>query len=100
MNNKALLTLIAVILFGIFAVVAIDAFDKSPSEQFADDVSHLTNQISDRISHSTDGQVSYERIIFVASGCTDSRDFIDLFDVLKKGPLICGPFSVELINAL
>lgn len=55
MNNKALLTLIAVILFGIFAVVAIDAFDKSPSEQFADDVSHLTNQISDRISHSTDG---------------------------------------------
>lgn len=49
MNNKTLLVLIAVILTGILAFVAIDATQQSPSEQVAEDIGNISDTISDEI---------------------------------------------------
>lgn len=46
MNNNALLTVIAVILLGIFAVVVIDVSEATPMEQISVDISSLAGEIS------------------------------------------------------
>ncbi len=51
MSNKGLLTIILVILVGIFAVVAIDATQKSPEEEMVDDFGNLTETIRDKVEN-------------------------------------------------
>lgn len=45
MSNKGLLTIIIVILLGIFAVVAMNYHSDSPAENFAEGVSEITEDI-------------------------------------------------------
>ena len=53
MNNKALLTIIIIILLGIFAGVVMQVTKKSPAEQIANDISDVTEQIGDEIDDRT-----------------------------------------------
>jgi len=46
MNNKGLLTVIAVVLIGILTILAIQASKDSPAEQVADSVSNIAENIS------------------------------------------------------
>jgi len=48
-NNKGLLTIIAVVLIGILAILLIQANQKSPAEQAADSISSVAEDIGDEI---------------------------------------------------
>ena len=50
MNNKSLLTIIIVILAGIFAVVSIQANQETPAEKVSKSVIELTKKVGEEIS--------------------------------------------------
>lgn len=49
MNQKALLTIIAVVLIAILAVVVIESREKTPAEKVADGFEEVTDGIADEI---------------------------------------------------
>lgn len=53
MNNKSLLTIVIVLLLGIFAIVAYEGMDQSPGEEFADSVGEVGEEIGDEIDDAT-----------------------------------------------
>lgn len=54
MSNKALLTIVIVLLVGIGGVVLMQANEKSPSEKIADGISDTADDIGDKIEDATD----------------------------------------------
>lgn len=52
-TKKGLLIIIAVILVGILGVVIVDANQKSPGEQIADDIGKFTEEIGDEVDDNT-----------------------------------------------
>lgn len=48
-NNKGLLAVIAVILFGIFAVIAFEAAEDSPAENISEGVNEMAEDIGDSV---------------------------------------------------
>lgn len=53
MNNKSLLTIIAVLLLGILTVILIQANEETPGEKIANSVSETVEEIGDEIDDST-----------------------------------------------
>lgn len=53
MNQKTILTLIAVVLIAILAVLVIESREKTPSEKVADSVEEVTNEIADEVDDLT-----------------------------------------------
>lgn len=53
MNQKTLLTIIAVVLIGIFAVMVMEANKESPSERMAESFENVTDEIADEIDDNT-----------------------------------------------
>lgn len=53
MNNKGLLTIIAVLLLGIFTVVLIQANEETPAEQISNSVSETFEEVGDEIDDNT-----------------------------------------------
>lgn len=56
MSNKALLTIVIVMLIGVFAIVLMQATEKPPSEKIADDVGEVTEEIGDELDDATDAR--------------------------------------------
>lgn len=54
MNNKGFMAVVIVLLVGIFAFVAIEATEKSPSEKVADSISGTVEEVGDNIEDATD----------------------------------------------
>lgn len=50
MSNKGLLTLIAILLVGILAVVIVEATQDSPSEEMAESFGQLTETIGNKVN--------------------------------------------------
>ena len=59
MNNTGLLTVIAVILLGIFTVILIEMNEETPAEQFSNSVSEVFEEVGDEIDDNTDAQQIY-----------------------------------------
>ena len=53
MSNKNLMTVIIVLLLGIFTILFIQANERSPSEKIGDSVSEAVEEIGDEIGDST-----------------------------------------------
>ena len=49
MNNKGLLTIIAVVLIGIFTALIIQMNEETPTEQIADSISNVADNINAEI---------------------------------------------------
>ncbi|GEM_PF-1899030 len=54
MNNKSLLTIVIVLLLGIFAIVAYEEMDQqSPGEELAESIGEVGEEIGDEIDDAT-----------------------------------------------
>jgi len=49
MNNKVIMAIVVVLLLGIFALMAIEAMEKSPREKMADSISDTVEEIGDNM---------------------------------------------------
>ncbi len=56
MNNKALLTIIAVIALGILVVLVVQMNKETPGEKIANSVSETVEEIGDEIDDNTDAR--------------------------------------------
>lgn len=50
MENKNLLMIVIILLFGIFTVLVIDLNEQTPEEQMADSVNKAVNEVSNSIA--------------------------------------------------
>jgi len=55
MSNKSLLTIVIVLLLGVFAFVAIDANQDTPAEALSSSISEAGEEIGDEIDDATTG---------------------------------------------
>ncbi|MFP4097158.1 MAG: hypothetical protein ACLFP8_00755 [Alphaproteobacteria bacterium] len=53
MNNKGLLIIIILLLLGIFAIILMEATEESPSEQIANDIGEVTEELGNQLDEIT-----------------------------------------------
>ena len=66
MENKNLLMIVIVLLFGIFTVLVIDLNEQTPEEQMADSVNKAVNEVSNSIAEKIEQNICSAMFSYVS----------------------------------